>query len=72
MDIPVFIQSGTEKEPFDAEDLPTTNTNASWWEFISQFNQKQWASLDTEVRLVLEFNARHLVREQANYGLGDK
>lgn len=72
MDIPVFIRDG-EKEPFAAEDLPRANCpTPSWWGFICNRNKDQWLLLDSETRLVLEFNAKELAKENVVYGLGEK
>lgn len=72
MDIPVFIQQG-DKEPFAAEDLPRASCpNPSWWGYICNHNKHQWLLLDSETRLVLEFNAREMAKENAVYGLGGK
>lgn len=52
---------------------PTANCPThSWWGFICNRNKDQWLLLDSETRLVLEFNARELAKENVVYGLGEK
>lgn len=71
MDIPVFIQQG-EKEQFAAEDLPQPAKKPYWFDLICKKYRNEWLILSVSQRLVLEFNARELAKENVVYGLGDK
>lgn len=52
--------------------LDINETTPSWWGYICNHNKHQWLMLGSETRLVLEFNARELAKENVVYGLGGK
>jgi hypothetical protein len=55
-----------------AEDLPQPTKIPYWFDLICKKYRNEWLILSVPQRLVLEFNARELAKEQSVFGLGEK